>query len=469
MIFGPDFLKNGNEMCHNHSVDSIIKHAIEEGKKMIPDKKFTSCLMRIRNELHEYTNINIQTKRATCVSPVLIKAEQLFNGSDKIVCHDMNCFMSEIINNYDRIERGECPPLEENYNENLIRILGFGLSKNMFTAKPETQPTFTYFNKRWSWYNQSVNFEHVCFVVALILLRKVEISPKYSERIVYPFLYFLVKYKENKEQLQYFVYHLMKFIRVDNTRALGDRQYVWNPFTYMTNFAFGSFMDPNVEIYGNTRLSTDKRNILSMFSNAPRSTADTAEKAIWFNWNEITPIIEMFTHESEDIWKATFGLQDERRKFTNQITLFNFLMSKDILPRNVLANNEFLNLYHRCVVSSDAETTDEELINAMISLLLKVGATNYTPGRRLGSAKIGITYFEGPLIKSRILNITLDQLANKLNLVPSVSENVEIVPYIVKCYIDKQHIRRHEIGITDDKFNELLQVIESTREAIKSL
>ena len=467
----PEYTKNGTENCYNKSVESIIQFATMEGKKMVSDDKFVSCLNAIRAELHEFSTVGIQTKRATCVAPVLIKAEQLLRGKDKEVCHDMNSFMSEIINNYDLIERGECEPLPEDFNDHLLSKIGIGFDPKMLTMRPDTEPVSSYFAKKWSWYNQSVNFEHVCFVVACILLHRVDFQPKFAEKIVYPFLYFVKQYKRKKPLFMYFMYHLMKFIRVYHTRGIGEGTRFWNPVVYMTNLGFGCYIDPNVEIYGNVRLSRNYRDMLCMFSNAPRSTAETDEEAIWLNWNDITPIISKFTYASEGIWRAVFGVEEQRTKFTNVIEFFKFLTIKDILPRSDLAKNGFINLYHRCVeFPGTEEASNDELIEMVIELLTKLGAVDYIPGRKLGNRKIGITYFKGTQIVSRVLDITLEELSNRLNSVPKGVKHVALIPYVVKCSVNgRGHIVRKEYSTDDDTYEELLEEIEATRQSIMSL
>ena len=470
MLASPEFTKNGTESCYNKSVETIINIATEKGKQLVSDNKFTTCLNLIREELHKFSGVELQTKRSTCVSPVLIKAEQLTRGKDKELCHDMNAFMSEIINNYDIIESGECKPLPDNFNDMLKSILGFGFDPKMLTTKPDVEEPSEYFSRRWSWYNQSVNFEHVCFVVACILMRKVEFKPQYAEKVVYPFLFFITKYGAHKDILMFFMYHLMKFIRIYHTRGIGEGVRFWNPVVYMTNLNFGCYVDPNVEIYGNVRLSRNEKDILSMFSNAPRSTAMTNEHAIWLNWNNVTPIISKFSYTSEGIWREVFGQEDKSKVYTNVIEFFKFLTIKDIIPRSNLAKNGFINLYHRCVVEEGKEASDEEMIEMVIDLLTKVGAVEHTPGRRLGATKIGITYFKGTKIASKVLNITLDDLSNRLNSSPKKVENVSLVPYIVKCSINGHgHICRKEYSSDHVAYERLLKEIEDTKESIDSL
>lgn len=455
-----EYTRNGTESCYNNSVKKAIEFATKKGEKIVNDSKYSSCIARIKEDLHKYSNITLQTKRSTCVAPVLIEAEHKTEGKERDVYHDMNCFMSEIINNYDMIEKGEGEPLPDNFNEELVKLLGFGLDTSMFTTDEVKYPIKTSFTKRWSWYNQSVNFEHVCFVVACILTRKVDIPPKFGANVLYPFLYFIEKYEENKELLKFFMYHLIKLIRVYYTRSVDGSRF-FNPKTYMTNMSYGSYMDPNVEIYGNVRISYKNEEALSMFSNSPRSTAEAPEPTIWFNWNQMTPIVENFTSERRSIWDIMFDKFKKQDPFTDTEELFKFLTIKDILPRATLAKHGYLNRYLRCV-TEDEEIKDEEFIEAIKSVMIGCKATHNQRRGEYKNSKIGITYLKGTQIVSKVLNITFSEFMTKLNAEQHEAKDIKLVSYIVKCFINEHgHIVRSEYNNNNPEFEELVEQIET--------
>lgn len=465
MLATPEFTNKGEEYCYNKSAAAIIRLSIEKGKNLLQEPTHEACLAAIREELHKYADIKKQTKRATCISTVIVKAEGALRGENKSICHDMNCFMSEIIDNYDMIEQRH-HELPSDFNEQLIKVLGFGFDPAMLTTKPKEATANTYFEKRWSWYNQSVNFEHVCFVMTCILTERVNLNKETLDGILYPFLFYMKAYQENKELLKFFVYHMVKFIRIHYTKPAK----YWDPVRYMTNLRFGCYIDPNVEIYGNTRLSTNKNEALSMFSNAPRSTVDTDEKAIWINWNGMTPIISKFSQESEKLYAKLFRTDSNANDIKDTYELFNLLTHIDILPRKILARNGFVNLYHRCVADDGKDVTDEELIELVLDLLVQSEAYEHKFGRTIDRSKIGVTYFVGSEIRSRVLDITLEELCDRINDKQKPIEGISLVPYIVECDFDPHgHIHRREHGINDPKYPALLRKIAATKSSIEKI
>ena len=342
----------------------------------------------------------------------------------------------------------------------------------MLTMKPQADRPATYFQKRWSWYNQSVNFEHICFIVAYVLTGDVHARDNDLEYLLFPFLYFITKYREYKDELVHFVYHIFKLIRIYFTRSVDPNSKFWNPTTYMTNLRFGCYIDPNVEIYGNIRLGTNPNSFMSMFSNAPRSTADTNEKVVWFNWNDITPIIFQFTRKSNDIWKSTFGNKAPGRGFKSLWALFDFLTKKDVLPRSRLVKNDCINLYHRCVIDKETELKDEILTQTLINFLCEKNFADLETSKKLNDCRVGITYFEGEYIKSKALNITLLDLAKCVRykkVEKTEDEKCVLIPYIVKCHLGlDNHIHREECKTSDWKFKELLEIINKTRNEIEA-
>lgn len=464
MFVKVEYTAKGIEACYNKSVSEAIEMATEKGKEIVGDKRYVACIERIKKDLHEYTNVSIQTKRSTCVSPVLIEAEQNINGAEKVVYHDMNCFMSEIINNYDSIETGDHKEFPDNFNDELIKVLGFGLDEKMFSTNIVKYPIKHSFSKRFTWYSASVNFEHVCFVVACILTRRVDIPPRYGERILYPFLYFIEKYKENKELLKFFMYFLMKLIRVYHTKSVDGARF-FNPRIYMTNVDYGSYIDPNVEIYGNVRITNEQDDALSMFSEAPRSTSMAESSTIWFNWNRMTPIINKFTAEKRDIWNTIFSRSSKYEKFTNCLELFKFLTVKDILPRSSLAKHNYLNCYQRCICLNE-DVEDAEFIETIKKVMVDCGAIHNKYHTDFNESKIGITYVgKNGIVLSKVLNITFGELMKNLMNGSQEFEDIILEPYIVQCYINSQNcVVRNEYNNTSEEFNDLLDKIQNKQE-----
>lgn len=471
MLAKPEFTRNGTENCVNESAKKVFKLAVEGGKKYVQNYNIQTLAMAIYEELYDYKNVELQTKCSTSLYPALIKYEHTSSGESKNFVRALNGFVSEVVSNYDKIEDGIAPPLPDDYNANLIDHIGFGFDKSMLTLR-EHADTRSLFGNRWVWYNQSINFEHVCFAIACIVLNTVEFPEYQSLEILSAFLYFLKKYNENKDLMMYFIYHCMKFIRIHYIKPIERGARFWNPQEYMTNLKFGCYIDPNVELYGNVRISPDSDNIFSMFSNAPRSTAETSDRAIWLNWNMVTPMIARFTRDAETIYLEYFTTAKHLNKHSheNAVDFFKHLTSIDIIPRCNYSRNGFVNLYHRCVVDADHEN-EEDLIELICELLLRVGAVRYhKQGGKFHNAKIGITYFKGPQIKSRVLNITIDELVPRLNQKPKNVTTASLVPYIVKCFIDTNgRINRREYSTSDAQFDKLSKEVEAARNEILGL
>lgn len=420
-----EFKDNDVECCFNKSVKEALNN--------IPI--YEDAEERILNILSKYKDYNKVSKRVSCLTPLLFKAE-IFNSNDKTnnILHLMNNFISEVHNNYYDIRTGDYIDLPNDYTKQLAEYVNI-IFDETFLRNNTDEPLF---KKEWSVYNEAVNFEHVCFVIACMLINVVEIK---QNQIYSQFLYFLEKYDNNKQLMKYFIYHYMKLIRIYYTTSADNEKKFFNPKIYMTSLNFGSYMDPNVEIYGDIRIMNKKDELLNLFSYAPRTPADSNELALWINWNELTYLVRSFGKNSDFVWNRIF-VNNSDKKYTNIYNLFKLLTTSDILPRKKYVDEKIKNYYHRCNI--EKMPNDDELYALIANIASDYKIKTATKLQSINKLKIGITYINKGKVVSELTNITYEDLINNLNNKADPPKGIEIKTYSVDCHIDDGKIYREE-------------------------
>ena len=217
----------------------------------------------------------------------------------------------------------------EDFNAALLdeaaKLTGIRLANECFydVNNPKFADPTAWFSKRISLYNPAVNFEHVCLLLHVMLAD----FSKASAEVVVPFYVFLKCWTQHRETMRWTIYHYIKLIRVFIFGKYSTKPFA--PAQFFTNLRFGAITDQNIEVYGDVKLTTDKGNIMSYFSVFPRShivKAHDSECPIFFSWNELTPMISLFTANAEK-------LTDELYTQSTPYDFLTMLNTYDITPR----------------------------------------------------------------------------------------------------------------------------------------
>lgn len=454
IIIKPEFIKGKftMEAFKNKSVEQAIKLMAKRGLKMT-NYNYEICLSEINRYLDIYTKSQYQyaSKRVSSVGNALICEEYSTpNPAIKAILHKMNCFISHVETTNFTTNTMFSGAIPDDYNTQLKRDLGFTFDQSIFGKDIKES-----FSKLWTFNTHLVNFEHVCAIVAYLLVGADNVNKEHKSYIMHLFLMLLSLYVDKYNFYRFFILHLVKLIRIHYTRPAEGEEF-YSPFTYMTNLSYGSYKDANVEIYGDTRLTKKENCILKLFSLAPRSVSTaTHEDTIWFNWNSATALNLKLTERTFDIHTYLFGRNADNTE--NLHDIFAELTRADVLYRKDLAKIEYLNIYNRAIVGKDA--TQDDIVNAIVYLIKSHTEINdFSCSEQIKGAKIGITYkTEENTVISYGTNITLGTLLEYVQNYKAIElKNIKLEEYIVKCFINEHgNICRNEYTAKDEKFAEL--------------
>ena len=456
MTIAPVFLKDGKESSKNENVDIII-NGISESIENEPEIK--DIKEEIINELSAFRNYNKLSKKVSIFGPMLIEAEhRTKDEKNKKMLNYMNKFISTIHNNYEEIRDGEFENLPKDYKELLYKAVGFTFDDSCLMINGDFNNGL--FRSMWSYYKESINFEHVCFAVACVLSGAVQTK---DNRLLNTFLYFLKIYNNNEHKLimKYFMYHCLMLIRVFYTRNTEEKDFkklrVFNPSKYMTNLKFGTFKDSNVELYGDIRLSYKENDFSSLLSFAPRSSTEELENndTLWINWNMMSDLIKRLTKNAYEVLNKTFvALEKKRPLFNNLFELFKFMTNLDIIPRFESAMDDYKNKYKRCYISGELNMCD--VLKELKDYIKELNIDSFVENTRFENYKIGITYkkvlnkgsvIERTKVVSELLNINYSSLLSTLKHVDLHKDTTDLTTedYIVlTTYDEAGHIVREE-------------------------
>ena len=317
-VVEPEYItKQGRvvERCYNQSVEEAVEHMIDN----VPHN--TSTLINAINTLLE----DIPQTKCLC------KADSIFYNLLVAKQSKLCPFVNSVKHDYENILMFESGLFNKDVHDQISNLFNIEISAECLhdTNNIKYMARNTWFGNRICLYNPSVNFEHVCYLVDMMLSENI----KPSIEVLAPFYYILKQWSENRGVVKWLVYHYMKLIRVN---IIGKySQTLFNPAQRFTNMRFGAITDQNIEVYGNVKLSDDENNLMSLFSLLPRTqvvktTQD--ERCLFVDWNPLTPIIKTFTKSFIEL-------------FDNHADAFEYMTDIDIKPRGGRSYNAYKTVY----------------------------------------------------------------------------------------------------------------------------
>lgn len=352
----PIFVKNSKnnfvENCHNSTVIRVIQGIINDVLKLTPQQNIP---VKIREILDGITKPKIAQKANSIFYVKMVEKDS-----------PLIPFMENVKNKYEEILSGKYSEFSKEKLEKINELLGFNLSPELFydVNNPNFANPSVWFSKRTSLYNPAVNFEHVCYIVDLML----DNFLKPSVEILAPFYYFLHLWS-NVDDFDFVIYHLIKLIRVNIYAKY--IQGVFPPVNSFVNLRFGAITDQNIEVYGDVKLSTKTDSIFSLFTLCPRTPvvkASDSEEIIVYDWNGLNSMTKQFTENLHKPLRPDYPLQ-----------VFQQMEKLDISPRISSAKNKKVNHYETVFVDdvnllkSDPENINripEELFNEIARVIL---------------------------------------------------------------------------------------------------
>lgn len=453
---------------HGKRMEGANNKYVKSALEMVSDmqaKKFEdgfACIKDTINKLKtiEYTGY---TKSNTIFPHVLNKMKLTTSDANEFYIYDYIInFMNQVKRDVEDIISFDKPEstLFKTINDKLI----FNLSPYIFSCDGRSPETA--FLSRICFYNPLVNFEHVCFVFALIAADKykIENDRSYPDIIVYNFNYFLDKYLEDRKNFKYVICHLMKLIRVYYINSLSTERNP-NMFKYMSDLYYNvNYNDPNIELYGNIRL-TNNLSMLDNFMFSPRVNykLETRDDILWFDYNKNNNIINKMSKNAEEVYNNMKFIN----KFWSVKALFLYFSHMDIAPRFEIGYNNIITPYKHI-----KETEDSDFSKYIINFFKKskLRAPSEKDIETYKHFHIGFTFIDinGDVISISFDNLTLEKF---INVVYSVDidcsdhkvKEEEFINYFT--YNEELHKYKFEkITKEDPRFDELLTESEKINE-----
>ena len=322
-VVEPDYItKQGRvvERCYNQSVEEAVEYMIDNTPHI------TTTLISAINTLLE----DIPQTKCLC------KADSIFYNLLVAKQSKLCPFVNSVKHDYENILMFESGLFNKDVHDQISKLFGIEISAECLhdTNNIKYMARNTWFGNRICLYNPSVNFEHVCYLVDMMLSENI----KPSIEVLAPFYYILKLWSENRGVVKWLVYHYMKLIRVNIVGKYSPT--LFNPAQCFTNMRFGAITDQNIEVYGNVKLSDDENNLMSLFSLLPRTqvvktTQD--ERCLFVDWNPLTPIIKTFTKS----FIESFNTLHDKSPFM----LFEHMTDIDIKPRGGRSYNAYKTVY----------------------------------------------------------------------------------------------------------------------------
>lgn len=344
----PEYTKNKQnyiiESCENESVSRAINQIIN-----IVKNRFGLNVIRAQNALINLLN-NIpdivSIDKANSICPYAIPTNS-----------PLYWFMANVKNDYENILENEYINFSYDIHNEITRLTTIKIMRECLTDihNSKFQEPNTWFGKRISLYNPVVNFEHVCLLVHAMLVN----NARPSIDVIYPFYYFVNLWVNHRDNMKWLIYHYIKLIRVYVINKYSTSSF--SPVRNFTNMRFGTITDQNIEVYGDVKLNSDRKNIFSLFSLFPRSHVVKTlylEKSLFFSWNTITstPLMISFSIARDNLINVVNNPTD--------LTDYDLLMSfieYDISPRLQLIDKQQKINYETVYIQDIFErTTDNE-------------------------------------------------------------------------------------------------------------
>lgn len=444
------------ENYKNRSVNEAINYVINEAKQQLETTDTRIITNKIIELLQSIPQTNTTSKSNTILYPILLKHESVLIN-----------FIEQVKTDYEDILSRSHTEFTQDVIQNITNLTNIEFDRECLTDinNPKFTNCETWLSKRCALYNPSVNFEHVMFIVDIMLNGYAQ-----STEVLLPFYFFLKLWIDERQTMKFLIYHFMKLIRVYILS-----KYTQTPFTpaqSFTNIRFGAITDQNIEIYGDVRLSDDETEITSLFSLSPRTHIVKApnENIICFDWNILNMFVKSFTKKSKYVETIFLDIH-ELQRFGNHYELFKMLNTEDVIPRfNYIKSNK-MNDYKTLFIDDEKPNDDipialfNELCNFIINGKYTIDEdTLNTYGEHL----IYITYTGTNGVKTISTNKTLLQLIETIYnqkdengmftpIVPTIETTLRDYIPIVKGNFSRAN--RNIITPNDNNWDNLYSII----------
>ena len=432
------------ESINNESVKNALELVAELQSNAIGN--LNDCIDKSLEMLKSIPEAN-KEKANTIFPHILLKMmNETATEHEREIIKSVVNFMNSVKYEIDEICKGQL--INDDLFEIVNNSLCFDISPYIFSVdgrKPSEA-----FKSRISFYNPIINFEHVCFMFALIALNKFKIEQDeyYTDILLYSFNYFLSKYIENCEYFRVVICHLMKLIRIYYINSLATKPD--NMFKFMANLHYNvAYNDPNIEFYGDIRLTTGDT-LLDNFMFSPRTTGPCTEldNILWFNYNINYGIISQFTTNANKLFEIVNNSYQMSQFYS--IKAFLLLMTKlDIEPRNEAGREQIYTVYKRI------KMTEESDVNKYIANFFKIDPKYKPTDKQLeayGNHIIGLTYIneDGEVVSKAFTNIRFKDLVARIYEENDEEEDITEDHHVIEeCYINvynfDQTTRRYKI------------------------
>lgn len=450
------------EKFRNMSVAQALNYVVKQQMKKTND--IDVCKNEIM-KIFDSLPVLSQQKSHTMFPTILVRYSNMIDDKNKkhVIKNVIN-FMNYVKEQEELIYAYKVKP-ENDIFERVKDILGFGFVEKNF-SNDERKPSEC-FQSPIIVYNEVVNFEHVCFIMAIILMDEISLENDQDNINFFTqaFLYFLNKFINNVATMKFVVYHLFKLIRVYFVNSLRKR--ADNMFLLFAGLSFNvNFNDPSIEFYGDVRIN-NQGTAMDNFMMFPRCEIYTKKQnVLWFNNNTCGAIVGILTNRANEVLELLASGQF--KKFRNLECLAGYMTEQDIRIRSALKIKGLCMKYVHTTVEKGFENA--ELRNYIIDFFKKNGKR---PSRKememYKDYKIGFTFKNenGKVIANIIKDLTFGDIFS--SEADGTYDHVKIKEFIAKYdYVQEKRgkmtyskIGRILYRPEDKEYPELAPIVES--------
>ena len=188
------------ENYKNRSVNEAINYVINEAKQQLETTDTRIVTNKIIELLQSIPQTNTTSKSNTILYPILLKHNSILIN-----------FIEQVKTDYeDILSRSHTEFTQDVINE-ITNLTNIEFDRECLTDinNPKFTNCETWLSKRCALYNPSVNFEHVMFIVDIMLNGYAQ-----STEVLLPFYFFLKLWIDERQTMKFLIYHFMKLIRV---------------------------------------------------------------------------------------------------------------------------------------------------------------------------------------------------------------------------------------------------------------
>lgn len=416
IIIRPQYYKNKQgatlEGIGNESVKAAMEYMKAEEQKYFP--AIEDCKKDIIKLLTYITDATFQKNYSIFPTVLLKYSQQTSEQWKKDIINKVICFMCGIKENSELILSVDMRPEDTLFTE-IKDFLGFAFHPSCFGYGKKIKASQC-FKSRLAIYNETANFEHSCFILALILMEEIDIEKdkEIIETFLYAFHFLMRKYYEHSDKLIFVVYHMFKLLRLWLINSLAPHND--NVFKSFSGVKFNlNYNDPNIEFYGDVRI-TQNNSYLDHFMVAPRSECYSDDKnVLWFNYNSVSGMTGLMTYRSNEILDCITNGTFKRFKTLGHLAWY--MTKQDIKIRSELSLKGLLVRYIHISVGDECENVQQELKNYILDFftehqLYPVSEEQYNLFK---DYKIGLTYRseEDEVVSSIVDNLTFSDIVGK--------------------------------------------------------